>query len=164
MRHEVSSSNRSQDSAAPNTVNVVRVRPIESHAAVRLVEKLTIFIGAATDERTLRGFGRRVGVSRGAFRNWCRTAGLTPRSVRDFARGLRAAWRLEREPSFCPSDVLDIIDERALRAFCLNCGGANSECPRTVEDFLKRQSFITNREFVRQVRAFLQSITFTPLS
>jgi CheY-like chemotaxis protein len=141
-------------------VNIVRVQPPVSHGPARLIERLTMFIGAPTDEPTLRGFGRAIGVSRGGFRNWCKTAGLKARSVRDFARGLRAAWHLEHEPSFEPADLLDIIDERTMRTFCRTSGGALHGFPRTVEGFLKQQAFIMNPGFVASVRTALSSTRF----
>ena len=141
-------------------LNVVQVWAIESHASARLVERLTMFIGASIDEPTLRGFGHAIGVSRGALRNWCKTAALKPRSVRDFGRGLRAAWHFEHDPSFQLAELLDIVDERTLRAFCLNSGGTSHRFPSTVDEFLKHQLFIKNPEFVTRVFTSLGSTTF----
>ena len=133
------------------------VQPAESHVTTRLIDKLALFIGAPKDEPTLRGFGRIVGISRGGFRNWCRTAKLQPRSVRDFARGLRAIWRHEHDSSPEPADLLQIVDNRTLRKFCLKCGGTGDRLPVTVEEYLERQMLIQDRGFVAAVRTAVDS-------
>jgi hypothetical protein len=71
-------------------------------AAVRLLSE---------DPRTLEGWSRAVGVSRGALKMWCQVAGVTAKDSLDLARLLRGAEFSHERPRN-PFDVFDIVDPR----------------------------------------------------
>jgi len=134
--------------------------PGESHCAKRLTEIVSVFLGAQRDERTLRGFGSATGISRGGFRNWCRASRLRPKSVLDFARGLRAVCRQGRNSEEL-TDVLDIIDDRTLRRFVTKSGGKGLILPSTVEEYLARQTFIKNPDLIEGMKMKLLRAQFS---
>ena len=127
----------------------------ESHAAVRWADPIDRLIDVAQDPTSLRQFGRAVGMSVGAFRNWCRTARVGARSSLAFARALRAVYRFERDQSTRPENLLSIVDRRTITKFVRKAGGQGDRLPDTVTDFLERQQFITNRETIEAVRITL---------
>src|SRR5688572_26722974 len=106
----------------------------------------------ARDTALLRGVGRQVGHSAGCLRNWCRAANIQARSFRDFVRALRAVYRLEFERSATDTNVLEIIDNRTLTKFRTKSGGTSHRFPFTVRDFLARQHFVNDADFVDAVR------------
>jgi DNA-binding response OmpR family regulator len=131
--------------------------PSRPHATLRIVDKVVQFVGSAEDETTLEEFGRRVGISRGGFRNWCNTSALPAKSVLGFARGLRVVYRQQLDPAEQAAELLKIVDERTLAKFQVKSGGTSKGLPATVEMFLERQRFVERREFVGAVRDVLQS-------
>lgn len=128
---------------------------LEDYATSRIVEKIVTFIESPTDERTLRGFGRRVGISAGGFRNWCRTRSLRAKRVLAFSRALRAICRHQRSPSLALPNIVQIVDQRTIRLFIVRAGGAAGQLPASVQSFLERQSFVDDKQFVDAVREAL---------
>jgi two-component system, response regulator RegA len=131
--------------------------PPEAHAAARWAQPIARAVEAHHDPRTLREFGRAVFVSVGCFRNWCRTAGVSPRASLSFARALRAVYRFEQDGSTRPENILSIVDQRTIAKFVKKCGGDGDHLPNTVTQFLAEQQFIGNREAVEAVRTALRS-------
>jgi ActR/RegA family two-component response regulator len=128
----------------------------EPYAPVRLAEKAVQATESRYDMRTLRDFGRAVGISAGGLRNWCRTARVDARSFRQFARALRAVSVHECRPLISTENILDIVDRRTLAKFLDACGESVDRLPDTVEDFLRQQRFVQNPEFLQGVRSALR--------
>jgi DNA-binding response OmpR family regulator len=132
----------------------VRFAATEPHALTRWADAIVRLIDSCQDRTTLRSFGRAVGLAPGTFRNWCRTAQLSPRRSLLFARGLRAVRRQQVAP--LPSQyLLNIVDSRTLRKFLLASGGTEEGLPSTVGEYLQRQQFIQCEDAVEAVRAVL---------
>jgi hypothetical protein len=123
------------------------------HTVTRLADTVLRFIACPEDAPTFRLLGRQVGHAPGCLRNWCRTGDIQPRMFRDFARGLRAVYRIERHGDTVDADLLAIVDGRTLRQFRLKCGGSPSALPRTVATFLDSQQFVRQQVFIEAVRA-----------
>jgi DNA-binding response OmpR family regulator len=136
----------------------------EAHAVKRLAQASVMFIGSRRDERTLYSVGRAVGHASGCLRNWCRAADINARRFRDFTRALRAVYQLELKPQLKEANVLEIIDERTIRRFRLNSGGAGNALPHCVHDFLDRQQFLADPDFLDAVRVEIESRVCTDCS
>jgi CheY-like chemotaxis protein len=148
---------------ACSTPDAVHARQIctatESHAVQRWARIVVLGAQCVSDPKTLHEWARDIGVSYGALRNWCRTANLSSRNSLGFTRLLRATILHERTGRRF-EDLLDVVDLRTLRK--LLCRAAIvSEASRTgnivaaIDEFLGRQSFITDRDALSHVRALL---------
>jgi CheY-like chemotaxis protein len=146
-----------EPAAGAGGIRRLNLEPIEAHGCTRLADTVVAFIASAADAPTLTGFGRAVGMSVGAFRNWCYGAGLTPNRVLLFARGLRATVRQHERP-LRPCDLLKIVDRRTLAKFLVRCGRGHDRLPASAGEFLERQQFVDKAEFVEAVRAALSDI------
>jgi ActR/RegA family two-component response regulator len=127
-----------------------------AHAAARWAHVVVATVESATDPRTLKAWGRQVGASQGALKNWCRIAGLSPRRSLLFARLLRAVVR-HRFDNCRPADVLDIVDYRTLSRL-LQLGGVPRDCtdlPHQVKDFLANQRLVRDTIALREVEQVL---------
>lgn len=126
----------------------------EAHDLARWADAVVRFMTSSRDAKTLAAFGRFVGVSTGAFRNWCRTARLSSRKSLQFARALRAVCL--RHPDDCvrPQRFLDIVDLRTLSKFLIASGGTADRLPPTLDEFLIRQKLV-GVEAVAAIRAAL---------
>lgn len=132
--------------------------PIVSHSADRLAGAIVLATRSARDPRTLTDWGRQVGVSRGALRVWCKAAGVSARACLDFLRVLRAVVR-SRNQKLDLLSMLDVVDRRSLLNL-LDRGGVRALCrdtQPTVDEFLRRQRFFTNREVVQAARQHLDA-------
>lgn len=130
----------------------------EPHAMMRLAEASVLFIGSKRDERTLYFLGRAIGHASGCLRNWCATADLKAKRFRDFTRALRVVYQLQQRPELKEANLLEIIDDRTFRKFRLESGGSDSRLPHTVSEFLDRQQFLEDPDFIAAVRTALHSI------
>src|SRR2546426_12318855 len=84
-----------------------------AHAAERWAQAVLGIIRADADPRTLAGWGRTIGTSRGALRAWCRAAHIQPRRALDFARLLRAVV-ISQGKHLDLMNLLDGVDDRTL--------------------------------------------------
>lgn len=91
------------------------------HAAARWARATVGILGAPTDPTTVAAWGRRIGVSTGALRAWCRAAGMRGKASLDFARMLRAVVHA-RERGWDPQNVLDVVDDRTLKKLLTQSG------------------------------------------
>jgi ActR/RegA family two-component response regulator len=127
----------------------------EPHALARLAAASVLFIESAHDRPTLHLVGREVGHAAGCLRNWCRTAGMKARAFRDFTRALRAVYRLAHHPEVKISNILEIVDDRTLKSFQVRSGGTAKTLPMSVEEFLRKQQFVQDSQFIDAVSAAL---------
>jgi hypothetical protein len=90
------------------------------------------------------------------LRNWCRTAGISPRRALVFARLLRAVL-LADGGRHRPENLLDIVDRRTLTGL-LKMGGFDPEedLPGDVETFLERQTLVRDLESIVAIRRVLR--------
>jgi hypothetical protein len=117
--------------------------PTDNHAAERWAAAVAGLRAAARDVRTIADWGRVIGVSAGALREWCQVARVSPRRTLLLARLLRAVAHSTNRP-WRPEQRLDIVDRRTLRRLLL-AGGLPLEAERvTVGDLLARQTLITD--------------------
>lgn len=121
---------------------VVAMRSLESHDLARWSEAVVRFVSSPRDATTLASFGRVVGISTGAFRNWCRTACVSSRGSLQFARALRAVTLRQRDAAAAPEKILDIVDLRTWSKFLVASGGTRDRLPSTVDEFLQRQRHV----------------------
>lgn len=129
---------------------------IVAHSLQRWVEVVVSSTRSPADLRTLREWGRFVGVSVGGLRNWCRAANLPARRSLLFARVLRAVVR-QRGTDLTPDCLLNIVDRRSLGKLMLLGGGTRQRLPPSVEDFLQRQQLICEPKALATLRGALSA-------
>lgn len=92
-------------------------------------------------------WGKALGVSEGALRDWCRVAKCRPKRSLDFARLLRAIVQ-SQDRGWAPFDLLDVVNERTMKNL-FQRGGLpdllSASAAPTLEGFLLSQRFVTNR-------------------
>lgn len=129
------------------------------HAAARWADAIVKAVDAPQDPRTLRLWGRSIGVSPGSLRNWCRMAGLSPKRSLSLARMIRAVtWGPVAARS--PEHLLDVTDRRTL-AQLMKLGDPKADgrrgVPRSVEEFFDRQQWITSPAALDELRRAMSS-------
>lgn len=117
-----------------------------AHAADRWARAVLGIIRSDADPRTLAGWGRTIGTSRGALRAWCRAAHIQPRHALDFARVLRAVV-ISQGKHLDLMNLLDVVDDRTLirllkRGAVLELKDRRS--PPTAAEFISKQTFVRN--------------------
>lgn len=128
----------------------------EAHAYARWADAVVRVIESPTDPKTLVDWGRAVGASAGALRNWCRTAGLSPKRSLAFARLLRAVSHAEAHGGRA-EDLLNVVDQRTLRKL-LSLAGTEVEeptLPGRVDEFLASQRLISDSEAIDEIKRAL---------
>ena len=150
-------------SGLTNHQREVTLNPV-SHAMARWANVVVQAIDAPADPRTLHDWGRAVGASVGAIRNWCRTAGLSSRRSLLFARMLRAVAIRQKLHVAAPEDLLDVVDRRTLAKLLRACSGTSDRLPSSVAEFLDRQTFITESRAIVAIRAALDPTDVTARS
>lgn len=138
-----------EDERAPSS------EPTEVHDLMRWSETIVRFMSSPSDARNLAEFGRAVGTSTGAFRNWCRTARLSARRSLHFARALRAVRLHQREGTTRPQKFLNIVDLRTLTKFLIKSGGTGCSLPPSIDAYLQQQQHVGG-EAVETIRAALR--------
>lgn len=129
----------------------------QAHAAARWARALVPLIDAPSDPRTLTGWSRVVFASPGAIRNWCRTAGISPRRALVFGRLLRAVLQ-GRAGRHKPENLLDVVDRRTLAGLLRLAGlQENVEFPRDIDSFLQRQVLVRDPDMLLEVQRALES-------
>ena len=127
---------------------------LATHAVDRWAAVVVRAIGSSSDLRTLAEWGREVGVSTGALRNWCRTASVSARRSVLFMRVLRAVYR-QRDTTLGAEDLLDIVDRRTIAKVISLSGGQGLRLPSTVVEFLEHQRLIDDIRAVAAIRTEL---------
>lgn len=129
------------------------MRGIRDHAAQRWSIAVMSAVDAAEDPRTLQKWAHAAGTSVGALRVWCRAAHTSPRASLYFARMLRAVLISRKQP-WDPFNLLDIVDERTLRALLRRCGLTQDQDP-TLDAFLAEQTLVSDS---RNLEAILEAL------
>jgi hypothetical protein len=115
-----------------------------AHAAERWARAVVRIIRSNSDPKTLAGWGRTIGVSRGALRAWCQAAHIQPRRALDFARVLRAVV-ISQGQAFDLTNLLDVVDDRTVVRL-LKRGGVleleHSNSPPLPAEFISNQLFV----------------------
>jgi DNA-binding response OmpR family regulator len=149
---------RLADQRRPGAVSPLQ--PVEAHAAGRWAQLIVRTIDLPSDPRTLSEWGRALGASQGALRNWCRTARIPARRSLLFARLLRAFLHQQRT-GMALENLLNVFDRRTL-AKLLAAAGA-TERPGSVEEFIENQTLVSDDVAVAQVARLLGIVsTRTP--
>lgn len=127
------------------------------HALRRWAEVVVKVVDSPDDVRTLGEWGHFVGASRGALRNWCRTARLSSKRSLAVARMLRAVVRGQRCGA-SPENLLNVVDRRTLAKLLGASGCRSCQAKRlpTVDDFLERQRFITDSGAIAELAIALR--------
>jgi CheY-like chemotaxis protein len=128
----------------------------ESHASSRWAAAVVPLIRCQKDPRTIAMWGRWIGSSPGAIRNWCHTAGITARRSLIFGRLLRAVVLRQRSAE-APQDLLDVVDTRTLDGLFRLAGFDNGELPADVDDFLQQQQLVKSAHALEKVRSALRT-------
>lgn len=126
------------------------------HAVRRWVSIVVPVIDSPRDPKTIADWASWVGVSRGALRGWCRTAGLRAGRSLSLARMLRVTMLYPRES---PENILDFADKRSIDSF-LRLGrsdGPPCKMPLGRDELLVRQRWITNPLALRELGAALRA-------
>jgi DNA-binding NarL/FixJ family response regulator len=126
----------------------------EVYALARWAITVTRLLDSRRDTRTLAEWGTEVAASAGTIRNWCYSAGLSPRKSLLFARMLRAVYQ-HADGGSRPENLLNFVDRRTLARLLLQGGGTRDALPGTVADFLERQRIVDSPEAVGQIRVEL---------
>ena len=116
-----------------------------AHAADRWAKAVAGILDCPFDPKTVSMWGKAIGVSEGALRDWCKVAHCGPKSSLDFARLLRAIVQ-SQEHGWDPFNLLDVANERTMRNL-LQRGGLpdlSTNLPFTPRGFLLKQRFVTN--------------------
>ena len=117
-----------------------------AHAADRWARAVVGILDCPFDPKTIAMWGKSIGVSEGALRDWCKVAHCRPKSSLDFARLLRAIVQ-SQEYGWDPFNLLDVANERTMRNL-LQRGGLSdllsTNTPVTLRGFLLKQRFVTN--------------------
>jgi ActR/RegA family two-component response regulator len=113
----------------------------DSHALQRWTNLIVKAIPLRADPRTLSEWGHAIGVSEGALRNWCRTAGISARRSLLFARVLRAVACHERTGTAAEA-LLNVVDRRTVNKILSQCGGVRGCLPSSLSLFLDHQLLV----------------------
>jgi hypothetical protein len=112
-------------------------------------------IHSPTDPRTIGQWSRLTYVSSGALRNWCRTAGISPRRSLVFARLLRAVY-LSDGRRHKLENLLDVVDRRTLAGLLRFAGLTwKGEFPENPDEFLRKQSLVVDPKALEAIRQAL---------
>ena len=132
------------ETAAPTSG--IPAEHLVAHAADRWARAVVGILDCPFDPRTIAMWGKAIGVSEGALRDWCKVAHCRPKSSLDLARLLRAIVQ-SQEHGWDPFNLLDVANERTMRNL-LERGGLpdllSTNLPFTPRGFLLKQRFVTN--------------------
>lgn len=128
------------------------------HATTRWAEAVVGVLHAAFDPKTVDAWGRFIGASGSAIRQWCRPVGIAPKASLDFARVLRAVV-LSQGKTWDLYDLLDIVDERTMRSLFLRGGVpalVSTLKPPETARYLAEQRFVSRKQAIQAVAALLR--------
>lgn len=135
-----------------------------AHAADRWARAVAGVLDSPVDPKTVAMWGKAIGVSEGALRDWCRVAHCRPKSSLDLARLLRAIVQ-SQEYGWDPFNLLDVANERTMRNL-LERGGLSdllsTDLPFTPEGFLSKQHFVTNAMALKALAESVERLSSEP--
>ena len=136
------------------------------YATERWANAVVALIDCANDPRTLRAWGRSIGLGTSALRARCYAAAVQPKAALSLARLLRVIAGCQGM-AFDPLEALDVLDERTLRKL-LTVGGltfsTRTVLAPDVETFLRHQQFVvrsTARQALLNALRPRLAVTFT---
>jgi hypothetical protein len=131
------------------------------HAADRWAKAVAGILDCPFDPKTIAMWGKAIGVSEGALRDWCKVAHCRPKSSLDFARLLRAIVQAQKY-GWDPFNLLDVANERTMRNL-LQRGGLSdllsTNSPLTPQRFLLEQRFVTNDAALKALAESVERLT-----
>ena len=137
-----------------------------AHAADRWARAVVGILDCPFDPKTIAIWGKAIGVSEGALRDWCKVAHCRPKSSLDFARLLRAIVQ-SQEHGWDPFNLLDVANERTMRNL-LQRGGLSdllsTNLPVTLRGFLLKQRFVTNDIALKALGQYVERHTIQLIS
>ena len=139
-----------------NSASLGDVDKAVPHAVRRWVGIVVPVIDSPKDPKTIANWASWVGVSRGALRGWCRTAGFRAGRSLSLARMLRVVVRY---PEGSPENLLDFADARSLQNFLRLGRSEGPPCglPLAPDELLIRQQWITDPLALRELEAALRA-------
>jgi hypothetical protein len=144
MGKSVRGPHSAETSKAPGSE--MSAKHLVAHAADRWARAVVGILDCPFDPKTIAMWGKAIGVSEGALRDWCKVAHCRPKSSLDFARLLRAIVQ-SQEHGWDPFNLLDVANERTMRNL-LQRGGLSdllsTNLPVTLRGYLLKQRFVTN--------------------
>jgi len=126
----------------------------EAHAGARWAKAVIGIVNSQRDSRTVSEWGDAIGAGESTLRNWCRTAGVSPKRSLSLARLLRALY-LSRSRQWLPEQLLNVVDRRTLNRL-LEQGGVEGTTPPTIDGFLRKQTLIADEMAVNELRKALR--------
>jgi hypothetical protein len=129
-------------------------RSSHSYAAERWAKAVERVIRAPEDTRTMRVWGKMVGVSSASLAMWCRAAQASPRRSLELGRLSRAVLTTDGTLGGI-QDVLDIVDPKTIRRLLQRAGVSPMTVTgqrMTLGDFLQRQQLVTHEFAIRALR------------
>ena len=130
----------------------------EAHAAARWAHAVVRIVDSRYDPKTVNAWGRGIGASSGAIRNWCSTAGIKPRRSLLFGRFLRViALGDGGRRKMKIENLLDVVDRRTL-AGILRTAGFPDPCtfPHDCVEFIDRQELVRDPDVLAELKRALQ--------
>jgi CheY-like chemotaxis protein len=127
----------------------------EAHAAARWARYVVAIVESPKDPTTISRWASWVAASPGALRNWCRTAGFTPRRSLILGRMLRAV-SLGEGGRHKPENLLDVVDRRTLASLLRFTGfEGEHDFPKDINEFLERQRLVRDLDALAELKRAL---------
>ena len=131
---------------------------VERHALTRWARAVLSAVASQVDPRTIELWSRQVGISKGALKTWCLTAGFSPKRSLNLARILRGLIR--QQDGYRLEDSLDIVDRRTLSGLLARAGVATGKAADLQGDiglFLDRQTFVRDANAIEILKQGMRS-------
>jgi len=129
----------------------VNVKPVSGYAERRWADLVVRGIYLPEDPKTIRTWGRNIGLALGTLKKRCEAAGIGAKTSLDTVRLLRIVIRCEGS-AWDIQGRLDILDERTARALLQRGITAGTDIVPSVETFLSAQRLIRRPELVTALR------------
>jgi hypothetical protein len=132
-------------------------RPVP-HAIQRWARAVHGILRCSFDPTTIDAWGKVIGASGSAIRQWCRLAGFRPKASLDFARLLRAVV-ISQGRTWEVYNLLNVMDERTMRKLFARGGlsdAISSPQPPDTMTFLAEQQFVRSEHAMLAIVALLR--------
>src|SRR3989442_2672252 len=125
------------------------------YAVARWARAVAPIVHSSADTRTVAVWSRLIFVSPGALRNWCRTAGISPRRSLVLGRLLRAAAN-NTDGKQHVENLLDVVDRRTIVAMLAWAGiDHRGQFPTDLRELLRQQTLVRDKYALAALRATL---------